>query len=79
MLTADAGMGKTTVLRRVFAQVHDPRRRCVLVSCPHDPDMLLALLAERFLSGSDQNPAGSPAGVRSNGPCGWRRFREFTW
>ena len=47
-LIADAGLGKTTVLRRVLAEARSPRRRCILASCPREADLLPALLAERL-------------------------------
>jgi type II secretory pathway predicted ATPase ExeA len=48
LLTAEAGLGKTTVLRRVLAEARNPRRRCVLVSCPREGGLLPGLLAERL-------------------------------
>ncbi len=47
-LIAEAGLGKTTVLRRVFAEVRSPRRRCILMSCPREADLLPGLLAEHL-------------------------------
>ncbi len=47
-LVAEAGLGKTTLLRRVFAEVRSPRRRCILMSCPREADLLPGLLAERL-------------------------------
>ena len=40
-LTADAGLGKSTVLRRVLAETRSVRRRCFLMSCPRDGTLLL--------------------------------------
>jgi type II secretory pathway predicted ATPase ExeA len=47
-LTADAGLGKTTVLRRVLVETRNVRRRAVLVSCRREADLLLAALADRL-------------------------------
>jgi type II secretory pathway predicted ATPase ExeA len=47
-LTADAGLGKSTVLRRVLAETRSGRRRCVLMSCPRGRDLLLGGLADRL-------------------------------
>ena len=47
-LLADAGLGKSTVLRRAFDETRDLRRRFVLVSCPRDETLLVAMLAERL-------------------------------
>jgi type II secretory pathway predicted ATPase ExeA len=47
-LIAEAGLGKTIVLRRVLAEGRGPRRRCILVSCPRQGDLLPALLAEHL-------------------------------
>jgi len=45
---AAAGLGKTTVLRRAFAETRSPRRRFAAVSCPSDGSLLFTLLAERL-------------------------------
>ena len=47
-LTGDAGLGKSTVLRKVLAQVRGPRVRCVSLRCPRESTLLLAALAERL-------------------------------
>lgn len=47
-LTADSGLGKSTVLRRVLAETRSGRRRCVLMSCPREGDLLLGGLADRL-------------------------------
>jgi type II secretory pathway predicted ATPase ExeA len=48
LLTAEAGLGKTTVLRQALAGARSPWRRCVLVSCPRQGGVLPGLLAERL-------------------------------
>jgi type II secretory pathway predicted ATPase ExeA len=48
VLGAPAGLGKTAVVRRVFAEVVSPGRRLASVSCPRDGTLLLTLLAERL-------------------------------
>ncbi len=56
-LTAEGGLGKTTVLRRALAEVRNPRRRCVLVSCPRQGGLLPGLLAERLGERVGREPA----------------------
>jgi len=48
IFTAAAGLGKTTVLRKAFAETQSPRRRFAAVSCPRDGSLLFTLLAERL-------------------------------
>ncbi len=45
---ASPGLGKTTVLRRAFAETQSPRRRFATVSCPPDASLLFTLLVERL-------------------------------
>jgi type II secretory pathway predicted ATPase ExeA len=47
-VTAEAGVGKTAVLRRAFDEARDPRRRFVLLPCPPEGTLLVAMLAERL-------------------------------
>jgi type II secretory pathway predicted ATPase ExeA len=62
---AEAGLGKTTVVRRALAETRDPRRRTVLVDAPSDGRELLGLLAD-----------GLGAGVDRGSPCQgeWKRL-----
>jgi type II secretory pathway predicted ATPase ExeA len=48
VFAAEAGLGKTTVLRKALSEVVSPRRRFASVSCPPDFTLLLTLLAERL-------------------------------
>jgi len=48
IFTAAAGLGKTTVLRRAFAETQSPRRRFASVGCLPDRSLLFTLLAERL-------------------------------
>jgi type II secretory pathway predicted ATPase ExeA len=66
-LIADAGLGKSAVLRRVLAEVRAPGRRCVLVSCPREGALLLSVLAERL--------AERVGGERS-GLAGWHAIER---
>jgi type II secretory pathway predicted ATPase ExeA len=50
---AEAGMGKTTVLRRAIAQSRSPRRRFAFVSSPSDRTLLFSLLAEKLGQSAD--------------------------
>jgi type II secretory pathway predicted ATPase ExeA len=63
-LTADAGLGKSTVLRRVLTQIRSPHRRSVLMSCPRERDLLPVLLAERLAAHARREP-GRPAAWRA--------------
>jgi type II secretory pathway predicted ATPase ExeA len=47
-LTADSGLGKSTVLRRVLEQARSGHRRCVFMSCPLHEDLMLGTLADRL-------------------------------
>jgi type II secretory pathway predicted ATPase ExeA len=47
-VTADAGLGKSTVLRKAFAEVQSPRRRMARTSCTREGTLLIAVLAERL-------------------------------
>jgi type II secretory pathway predicted ATPase ExeA len=47
-LMALAGLGKSVVLRRAFAEARDPRRRFALLPCPREGTLLVAMLAERL-------------------------------
>jgi general secretion pathway protein A len=48
LLAADAGLGKSTVLRRAFDDTRGPRRRLALLTCPREGTFLVAMLAERL-------------------------------
>jgi type II secretory pathway predicted ATPase ExeA len=48
MFIAPAGLGKSVVLRQAFRMARSPRRRLILVNCPDEEALLLALLAERL-------------------------------
>jgi type II secretory pathway predicted ATPase ExeA len=56
-LFAEAGLGKTTVVRQVAREARSPRRRTVLVHAPSDGHQLLGLLADGlglpFTAGSE--------------------------
>jgi len=56
IFTAAAGLGKTTVLRRAFAETQSPRRRLARVSCPADGSLLFTLLAEALGVRVDREP-----------------------
>jgi MSHA biogenesis protein MshM len=56
-LTADAGLGKSAVLRRVLAMARNPRRRCVLVSSPSEGALLPGVLAERLAERVGRDPS----------------------
>jgi general secretion pathway protein A len=47
-LIAAAGLGKTTVLRKAFAESQSPRRRFASVSFPPNASLLFALIAKRL-------------------------------
>ena len=47
-LTAAAGLGKSTVLRKTVTEMQSPRRRFGLVSCTRHGSLLFAMLAERL-------------------------------
>jgi MSHA biogenesis protein MshM len=67
VLGAPAGLGKTAVMRRVFADVHSPGRRLASVSCPRDGTLLLTLLAERL----GQRVGGEPSRIAA-----WRALER---
>ncbi len=48
VLLAEAGLGKSRVLRRAILEARDPRRRFVAIACPPDGTLLFAKLAERL-------------------------------
>lgn len=60
---AEAGLGKTTVLRRAIAETRSPRRRLALVGAPSDGTQLPRLLAEGL---------GVPLGREFNPNDAWR-------
>jgi general secretion pathway protein A len=60
---AAAGLGKTTVLRRVMDRVRGPNRRCLLVHPPSDA---------RQLPGSLADGLGLPASIGSDRERVWR-------
>jgi type II secretory pathway predicted ATPase ExeA len=43
---AEAGLGKTTVVRRAIQEARGPRRRCILVDAPSGRTPVLSLLAD---------------------------------
>ncbi len=45
---APAGMGKSTVLRKVISEIRNPRRKVVAIPCPTEGTLLFARLAERL-------------------------------
>lgn len=45
-LVAEAGLGKTTVVRRAIVETRDPRRRPVVLNAPSERTSLLDLLAD---------------------------------
>jgi type II secretory pathway predicted ATPase ExeA len=51
---AEAGLGKTTVVRKALAETRDPRRRTILVHTPSDGQELLSLLADGLGAGFDR-------------------------
>ena len=61
---AEAGLGKTTVLRAAIAATRSPRRRFVLVRAPADRTQLLVGLAEQL---------GHPLGPEPSPLAAWRR------
>ena len=77
-LTAEAGLGKSTVLRQAFEETRDPHRRFVILSCPREGTLLWAMLAERWASAFSREPAGSLPGEPSNALSAWHRSNEFT-
>ena len=48
LMTANAGLGKSTVLCQVFDKMLNPVRRFVRVSCAREGTLLIAVLAERL-------------------------------
>jgi MSHA biogenesis protein MshM len=56
-LTANAGMGKSTVLRRAFDEARGPGRRIACVSCPREGTLLIAMLAERLAERVGREPS----------------------
>jgi MSHA biogenesis protein MshM len=48
VVAAPEGLGKTAVLRKARAELLDPHRQFVSVSCPRDGGLLFTLLAERL-------------------------------
>jgi general secretion pathway protein A len=60
---AEAGLGKTTVLRRVIAEARNPRRRFAVVQAPSDGEQLLGRLADGL---------GLPFAIGTDGRSAWR-------
>jgi MSHA biogenesis protein MshM len=48
VISAAAGLGKTTVLRKALVETRSPQRRFASVSCPPDGSLLFTQLAERL-------------------------------
>jgi general secretion pathway protein A len=48
VFNAFAGLGKTTVLKKVLAETKNPRRRFASITCPPDGTLLFTMLAERL-------------------------------
>jgi type II secretory pathway predicted ATPase ExeA len=57
LVTANAGLGKSTILRKAFAEMQSPRRRFALVSCTREGTLLFALLAERLAERVGREPS----------------------
>ena len=78
-LTADAGLGKSTVLRRAFDRGPRPRTAIRALELPARRDTA-GRHAGRApgANASAASRAGSRRGGRSNGPSGWRRSRACT-
>ena len=68
VLTADAGLGKSTVLRRAFDEARDPRRRFALVSCPRERDAAHGNAGGT--SGRTRRPRTEPAGFLAGARTG---------
>ena len=48
VFSAQAGLGKTTVLKKALAETKNPRRRFASITCPPDGTLLFTMLAERL-------------------------------
>jgi general secretion pathway protein A len=57
VLTANAGLGKTTVLRQAFDEAKCAGRRFVLLNCPREGTLLVATLAERLAQHVAREPS----------------------
>jgi type II secretory pathway predicted ATPase ExeA len=57
VFAAAGGLGKSTVLRKSFRELLDPRRRFITVSCPRDGTLLFTLLAERLGQRAGREPS----------------------
>jgi hypothetical protein len=64
---AEAGLGKTTVLRRSIAESRTPSRRFVVIGSPPDGTQLLGLLADRL---------GPPLGREPSRHSAWISLRR---
>jgi type II secretory pathway predicted ATPase ExeA len=64
VFVAEAGLGKTTVLRAAIAATRSPRRRFALIRAPADRTQLLGLIAEQL---------GHPLGPEPSLHASWRR------
>lgn len=56
-LTGDAGLGKSTVLHKVLAEIRGPRVRCISLCCPREGTLLLAVLADRLGNSVGREPS----------------------
>ena len=77
-LTADSGLGKTTVLRRVLAETRSPRLRSVSVSCRARQLSCWPRWRTAWANASDASLAGWNAGVPSIDAYGSHRSKVFT-
>ena len=57
VLTANAGLGKSTVLRRAFDLARGPGRRFALLNCLREGTLLVAMLAERLAAHVGREPS----------------------
>ena len=56
VLSAEAGMGKTIVLRKALLETRSPGRRFATISCPPSGTLLFTMLAERLGSRFGREP-----------------------
>jgi general secretion pathway protein A len=65
--SAEAGLGKTTVVRRAISETRSPRRRMVLMRLPVDRSLLVTQVAERL---------GQPVGRDLSRTGSWRALER---